>query len=258
MNSQESHLAVVVPAYNEALSIGFTLEALYRQAYTHTAEHIIVDNGSTDATQAVVRHFASSHDDFPIRVIEEPQKGTGAAADTGMLAAIEHGATVIARTDADTVPHLNWTGIISSHFKRRTNTQLLGGRITAFRDHNYRPGDNVLMPLAVKGARIALALTHLDINYIQAITGGNMATRAQAYELVGGFPRTSIDEIDEDIAYSLQIAQKFGRRAITIDNHLIAETSMRRIRNQGWIGTAIHHLVPKWRQRGNRQLDIRS
>lgn len=109
MSDSEARLAVIVPAYNEAPSIGTTLEALYRQAYRHTSEHIIINNGSTDTTQAVVWDFARNHDDFPLSVIEEPQKGTGAAADTGVRAAIEHGATVIARTDADSVPRLNWT-----------------------------------------------------------------------------------------------------------------------------------------------------
>jgi glycosyltransferase involved in cell wall biosynthesis len=258
MRNSEVRLAVIVPAYNEAATIEATLAALYGQAYKHTTEHIIVDNGSTDATRSVIQRFADNHDDFPLRIIDESQKGTGAAADTGMRSAIERGATVVARTDADTLPQLNWTDRILSHFNSQTNTQLLGGRIMALRDHNYRLGDSLLMPLAVKGARVALALRHFNRGYLQAVTGGNMATKAQAYETVGGFPRTSIDELDEDIAYSLRIAQGFGRRAITINNGLVVETSMRRIRSQGWIGTALHHLVPERRQHGGQQLDVRS
>lgn len=258
MYNPEANLAVIVPAYNEAATIGATLTALYGQTYRHTSEHIVVDNGSTDATQEVIQHFVNDHGDFPLRVIEESQKGTGAAADTGMRAAIERGATVVARTDADTLPRSNWTNTISSHFDSQPDTQLLGGRIMALHDHNYRSGDSLLMPLAVKGARIALALRHCERSYLKAVTGGNMATKAQAYEAVGGFLRTSIDELDEDIAYSLQIAQSFGHRAITIDNQLIVETSMRRIRSQGWLGTALHHLLPERRVRSTQQLDIRS
>jgi glycosyltransferase involved in cell wall biosynthesis len=257
VNNLDPCLAVIVPVYNEEFSIAATLDALYRQEFTGTAEHVIVDNGSTDNTQAVIRRFAKEHDGFPLRVIEEPQKGTGAAADTGVCTTIENGATVVARTDADTVPRSNWTNIISSRFSGQTDMQLLTGRITALHDRNYRRGDSLLMPVSVRGARIALALSHLDAGYLRAATGGNMATRAQAYESVGGFPRTSIDKLDEDIAYSLQIARKFGRRAITIDNNLVVETSMRRIRAQGWGGTALHHLLPERRQRSGQQLDVR-
>lgn len=258
MNNPEVRLAVIVPAYNEAATIGATLAALYGQVYKQTTEHIIVDNGSTDATRSVIRRFANDYNDFPLRVIDEPQKGTGAAADTGMRAAIEHGATVMARTDADTLPQSNWTDIISSHFNSHANTQLLGGRIIAMRDYNYRYGDNLLMPLAVRGARVALAFRHLNRGYLQAVTGANMATKAQAYEIVSGFPRTSIDELDEDIAYSLQVVQRFGRRAIAIDNQLVVKTSMRRIRSKGWIGAAFHHLMPERRRYNSQQLDVRS
>ncbi len=122
-------MAVVVPAYNEP-SIGRTLRGLYEQAQRpDEIHHFVVDNASTDDTRARVQEFMNSHDDFPLTVLSEEKKGTGAAADTGFRAAIDAGYDIIARTDADTVPTPLWTSRISDRFHSgHNNLQLLGGK----------------------------------------------------------------------------------------------------------------------------------
>ncbi|HQG69899.1 MAG TPA: glycosyltransferase family A protein, partial [Rhodoglobus sp.] len=101
-------LAVVVPVYNEAAGIAPTLEALAAQRDSDF-DVVFVDNGSTDASADVIREFAASRALTRWRVIAEAQKGTGAAADTGMRAAIAGGAEYLARTDADCLPREDWT-----------------------------------------------------------------------------------------------------------------------------------------------------
>jgi hypothetical protein len=46
------------------------------------------------------------------RIVHEPLKGTGAAADTGMREAIAGGAQLLARTDADCLPRHDWTAAV--------------------------------------------------------------------------------------------------------------------------------------------------
>ena len=251
-------LAIVVPAYNEE-NVTSTLSALFNQNYKDIdgVHHYIVDNGSTDDTSRILRTFAENHDGFPMTVINEAEKGTGAAADTGFRRAIHDGFDLVARTDADTVPRRDWSGRIVQDFAQYQQAQLLGGSSEPLRDSYYRRGDGLLLPFAIRAARRALAIEHWDGNYRHAVIGCNMATRATAYEEVGGFPRSSIDELDEDVAYSLKIAQEFGRSAIMIDPGLVVATSMRRIRHYGVAGTALHHLFPSVRTRVHKTIDIR-
>lgn len=256
MSSPEK-IAIIVPAFNEP-GIETTLNGLYGQTqrndYTH---HFVVDNGSTDRTREYIERFARSHGDFPLSVLEENQKGTGAASDTGFRTAIEDGYSIIARTDADTVPTPGWTARISDGFAQNEMLQLLGGKSLPLGDEYYRAGDQLFLPLAVRMARIALALKHLDRDYLSAVVGHNMATRADAYQSTGGFERSSIDEMDEDIDYSLKVASYYGRSAIQIDPKLEVQTSMRRMRKYGLAGTAIHHLFPDLRKNRKDAIDIR-
>lgn len=115
----------------------------------------------------------------------------------------------------------------------------------------------MLIKSAISGARLALAIKHLDSKYLKAVVGHNMATRTKAYEQVGGFERTSIDTADEDIVYALKVVREFGRSAILLDSDIRVSTSMRRIRSYGIMGTAIHHLSPSKRQARKKEIDIR-
>lgn len=93
LNPQETPtrplLSLVIPAYNEGDPdrLPASLEAVFAfvQAQDFDVEVVIVNNNSTDNTQAVAEAAASNHD-F-VRVIVEPAQGKGAAVRTGMLAA---------------------------------------------------------------------------------------------------------------------------------------------------------------------------
>lgn len=249
-------LAVVVPVFNEP-SVGRTLEALYRQDSTSGVQHYLVDNASTDGTRAEVARFLNSHAGFPLTVLEEARKGTGAASDTGFRRAIADGFPLIARTDADSVPRPDWTRRIGGNFSARPDLALLGGRSVPLDDAYRRAGDGLLIPAASLVLRSALALSRRNAAYLRLVAGHNLATRAAVYEEAGGFPRTSIDELDEDIEYLLRVARCAGRSTVFIDSGLIVETSMRRVRAYGLTGLALRHLVPGPRRSRGKDADVR-
>lgn len=71
--------SVIVPAFNEERGLPLVLEELVR--FFPSAEIIVVNDGSTDATERVAR-------EFPVTVISHPvNRGYGAALKTGIAAA---------------------------------------------------------------------------------------------------------------------------------------------------------------------------
>ncbi|MEV5592915.1 glycosyltransferase family 2 protein [Streptomyces sp. NPDC052496] len=193
-------LWVVVPAYNEAPGITATLRALAAQT-DRDFSLVVVDNNSTDGTADVVRSFGFPGD---LHLVHETQKGTGAAADTGMRYAIAHGATHLARTDADCLPAADWTARVRAAFD--AGLQLIGGRLRP------RTDEAPLSPLrraALVGATEVAALFgrfrpgNRSPDYLGPYVmapGCNMAVTAALYERAGGFPRTAIEEVHEDRA----------------------------------------------------------
>ena len=80
-------LSIVVPAYNEEARLPASLQAIagFVEQQTYSVEVLVVDNNSTDSTQAIAQEFASEQP--YIRVLFEKTQGKGAAVRTGMLAA---------------------------------------------------------------------------------------------------------------------------------------------------------------------------
>jgi len=91
--------SIVIPAYNEAGRIPATLEAVVETVREKrwSAEVIVVDDGSTDATADVVRRFAAGAPE--IRLLQNPgNRGKGYSVRSGLLQAL---GDVVMFTDAD-------------------------------------------------------------------------------------------------------------------------------------------------------------
>ena len=82
-------LSLVLPAYNEQARLPYTLSEIERYVCGEhiDCEVIVVDNGSTDATSAVVHQAMSRFLRPSLRLIRTDRRGKGLAVRTGMLAA---------------------------------------------------------------------------------------------------------------------------------------------------------------------------
>ncbi len=84
--------SVVIPAHNAEKFIGSSIESVFAQSVPPELV-IVVDDGSTDGTSAVVRSI-----DAPVRLLNTPNRGAGPATTTG----VEHvNSLIVAMLDAD-------------------------------------------------------------------------------------------------------------------------------------------------------------
>ena len=73
-------VSVVIPTFNRADMVGRAIESALAQDY-HPVEVIVVDDGSTDDTPAVLERYADS-----VRTIRQENRGEGAARNAGIAA----------------------------------------------------------------------------------------------------------------------------------------------------------------------------
>ena len=95
MQTADPKITVLMPAYNAEKYIEKAIESVLGQTFTDF-ELLIINDGSTDSTEAVIRSFP----DPRIRLINQANQGIAAALNLGLLNAE---AGLIARFDADDI-----------------------------------------------------------------------------------------------------------------------------------------------------------
>jgi glycosyltransferase involved in cell wall biosynthesis len=231
-------LWVVVPAHQEEARLADTLAALAAQR-DREFTLLVVDNASTDGTAAVAREFAAAAP-FPVRVLEEPEKGVGSAVDTGFRYAIGQGATLLARTDADCLPLPGWAGAARAALTDRPG--LVCGRIVARADEHGvlgRAGFRLAVAVAALFGRLRPrhARRHGYRAPYRMHAGNNMAITADLYLAVGGMPRRPSPT---DRLFLNAVRRHTDR--ITHCRAMVVENSTRRLRAYGLAGTARWYL----------------
>lgn len=238
--SAHGDLWVVVPAYQEEERLAGTLHALAAQR-DRDFTLLVVDNASSDGTGAVARDFAAGAP-FPVEVLHEPEKGVGCAVDTGFRHAIERGATLLARTDADCLPRPGWTRAARAAMTGRPGPAMVCGRIVARRDEHGplgRAGFSALVSLAALFGRLRPAHARRN-GYLAPYrmhAGNNMAITADLYLACGGMPRRPSPT---DRLFLNRVRRQTDR--IVRCPAMVVENSTRRLRAYGIRGTARWYL----------------
>jgi len=111
-----STVSVVIPALNAAGTLAEQLAALREQVGAPAFTTIVVDNGSTDSTLAIVHSFADAGMD--IRVVNEPVRGINRARNAGVAATPD--GSVVLICDADDVVSTAWVAELSATVSTKT------------------------------------------------------------------------------------------------------------------------------------------
>lgn len=192
VSSFQPPVAVIVPAFNEARVIRRTLGTLLASDYPHL-RILVVDDGSTDDTAAIVADMARS--DPRMRVVSKPNGGKHSALNLGFRAVEEE---FIVTIDADTlVPPRTIGRLIAPFADARVdavcgNVQVGNVRnlLTAFQDVEYVTSQNY--------DRRAFDV----LNCISVVPGATGAWRRSTVLGVGGYSPETLTE-DADLTLSL-------------------------------------------------------
>lgn len=237
---------IVVPAFDEAPSIPATLAALEAQTLRPLVV-CVVDNASDDDTADVVRTWATGlavrDQRLGVRLVHEPEKGTGAAADTGMRIAIAAGAAFLLRTDADSLPRPDWA--VRMVARLEGGAELVAGRMVEREDEALSLRLRVALTLLTVAASAVSVPKNRGRGYqtrFRMLVGANVGIRAETYARAGGFPRSRIDEVHDDRALMNRTRRVTSR--IVSDHGALVATSARRYREYGLRGVLdwyVHH-----------------
>jgi glycosyltransferase involved in cell wall biosynthesis len=124
------HVLVIIPAYNEADSIGGVLDAI--AALDAQYDVLVVDDGSTDGTAAVVRQHPG------VKLIRLPfNLGIGGGMQTGYKYAWRNGYDVAVQCDADGQHPAGQIPRLVARIEDGTADLIIGSRYVA--DSDYTP-----------------------------------------------------------------------------------------------------------------------
>ena len=181
-------VSVVVCSYNGGSTLRQCLESLERLDYPDY-EVIVVDDGSTDNTRAILADFPN------VRAIHQPNCGLSVARNVGLQAAT---GSIVAYTDSDCFADAHWLTHLVYHFQKSTAAAVGGPNLT--------PEDGRLAACVAAAPGQPTHVLESD-QVAEHIPGCNMAFRREALLAINGFEpiyRKAGDDVD--VCWRLQQA----------------------------------------------------
>ena len=192
-------ISVIIPTYNRSNFLINTLNAIINQSIEKSRyEIIVVDDGSTDETEEVVRRFINEHKNI-IYIKHTSNLGKGSACNTGLNIAQ---APLVVFTDDDIIPTRNWLEAHLIRHKKENKEISVTGLVMypkEWEKHNNR----------VKFANFNYAknikLSELYVNGLppNRWAGGNTSVPKKIILEAGGFSGNNKRGEDVELGYKL-------------------------------------------------------
>lgn len=195
---ESERISVVIPLYNKRAEVGRALMSVVEQSMA-PREIIVVDDGSTDGSRAIVEQIMSEHPEAGIRLITQENSGVSAARNRGIG---EAQGDYVALLDADDA----WlTGYIAEICRLMEYYPDADAYSTAFKIINGK--ESVVAPVPTVEGYIDVAKEALDGRY--PIIPSTATLRRSAVLGVGGFPEGM--RIGEDQWLWMRMVQRGAR-----------------------------------------------
>jgi glycosyltransferase involved in cell wall biosynthesis len=226
-------VSIIIATYNRAALLDECLDHLGRQRFRPGDEVIVVDNGSTDDTAAVVARHRSRYA-VPLQLLNEPVPGKSRAIARALVGAT---GDVLAFTDDDVNADDGWLDAVRAAMSD-PDVALMGGPV-APRWHPAVPP--WIRRARERHARLGAPLALLDYGDRpvalgpRTVLGANLAVRRQPFTELGGFPP--------------HLGKLRGTLLSGEDHELCRRVQAAGLRAMYFPGAVVHHFVPADRAR---------
>jgi cellulose synthase/poly-beta-1,6-N-acetylglucosamine synthase-like glycosyltransferase len=194
-------VTVIVPAYNEELGIGNTLQSLEQQTFPGL-EVLVVDDGSTDLTVTVANEVARTMN-VPTRVLSKPNGGKADALNFGLASSRTE---IVLCVDADSALAPDAVERIVESFANPS----VGGVGGIVRIANRSSFLGRLQAIEYIAGLMLLRACFAQLDSMQILSGPISAFRAADLKLIGGYSEDTVVE-DFDVTVAMH---KAGHRVL--------------------------------------------
>jgi len=192
-------VSVVVPTYGQAAGLRRLLESIEALEDAPPFEVVVVNDGSPDDTDSVVREWASTPRSFPTRYLSLARNsGPAAARNQGTR---EARGRIVAYTDSDCRVDPAWLGRLVSRLDPGAGVVGVGGRVRAENPETFFSKYYTVNP-ALEPAESLLYLVTANCCFLR-----------ECVLEAGGFDEDLVKPGGEDIAISVKMFQKGWRFA---------------------------------------------
>ena len=180
------YVSALIPVFNGAATIARAVDSALAQSLARSLEVIVVNDGSTDSTPAVLKRY------YPqIIVVNQPNRGLAAARNAG--AAIAKG-EYLAFLDADDIWLPNKLALTTAALDRASDAVLAYSDITPVDDEGSELPSSPITPELAHAPSMSELLTRW-----WPILPSAVVMRRNSYEICGGFCerfRRSYEDVD--------------------------------------------------------------
>ena len=199
----ELDVSIIVPVLDGARTMPGLLRNLQTQVGApERCEILIVDNGSTDGSQAIARATPG------VTFLEASKRGVSSARNVGLLAARGR---IVACVDVDAQPSRRWLADLLAGFTDDTVVLVAGGLASY-------PPSTAAQRFTARHGRNDPEASRLDANSLFA-NGRNLAVRRDAALAIGGWCEDMLR--GEDIDFSIRILEAFGGQVVVREHAVV-------------------------------------
>lgn len=224
--SDSQTLSVVVCSYNGAGKMVPCFEALANQRTP--VEVLVVDDGSSDGTDALARQFGFSV------VRHESNRGISVARNTGLTHSTSR---IVAYCDDDCIPPVDWTENLLAAWDAHPEVTVIGGLVEVNDPvtftQRYLAYRNPLVPIEIALAHKPSVWYRLGRQFrpprfpadhafpVYSVVGANMSMHRTRALASGGFDENLVFGEGEEMSLCISVRERFGEESVLVDPRVV-------------------------------------